>query len=54
MTGRAISYASRSLDSAVLACFAPSSDPDGAGASEPMDPAHGFFPRLHLAAFYLW
>jgi hypothetical protein len=37
-----------------LACFAPSTDPDGAGASEPMDPSHGFFPRLHLAAFYLW
>jgi hypothetical protein len=37
-----------------LACFAPSTAPDGAGASEPMDPAHGFFPRLHLAAFYLW
>ena len=48
---RAVTHAARAVDDATLAAFAPSADPD---VPEPTDPTHGFFPRLHLAAFYLW
>jgi hypothetical protein len=48
---RGVAHAARALDDATLAAFATSSGPD---VPEPTDPTHGFLPRLHLAAFYLW
>lgn len=48
---RGVAHAARAVDNATLAAFAPSSDPD---VPEPTDPTRGFFPRLHLATFYLW